>query len=206
MRRPCSVFDHSHEARLVRNASRGDETSFLLIYECHRLPIYHFVYRFLGSPELAEEITHDCFLSLVQNPTRFDPELASLRTYLFAAARNLALKHLRHTGRESTLGDLSEDYLISERAGEHEPFRHLLEQEMSEKLRAAVAELMPLQREAFILIECEERSLLDVAAITGNDVGTIKSRLHRARARLRKLLAPYLKSAPSVITVEAGKQ
>lgn len=202
MNRSGLLFQN-HEARLVRKASRGDETSFLLIYERHRLPIYHFVYRFLGSRELAEEITHDCFLSLVQNPIHFDPGLASLRTYLFAAARNLALKHLRQTGHESTLAETSEDDFISEHVVWCQPLQQLLEQEMSEKLREALAELMPLQREAFILFECEELSLLDVAAITGSDVGTIKSRLHRARARLRKLLAPYLKSASSVIPVEA---
>ena len=200
------MLDSVTEEKLLKQASRGDETAFLLLYERHRDGICRFVYRFLGSAELAQEITHDCFLSLVRKPTRFDPKRASLRTYLFAAARNLAFKHLRQAGNKLLVYELPEDVSQTDRIGRYEPLRNLLDRELSDKVKEAVAELAPLQREALILFECEELTLGEIAAITGADIGTIKGRLHRARVQLRRLLAPYFKSDSSIITVEAYRQ
>ena len=84
------------DERLLKRASRGDEAAFLLLYERHRDAVYRFAYRMLGRAALAEDVTHDCFLSLIKQPARFDPSRAvRLRTYLYAAARNLAMKHFR---------------------------------------------------------------------------------------------------------------
>ena len=200
------MLDSITEEKLLKKAGRGDETAFMLLYERHRDGIRRFVYRFLGSTELAEEITHDCFLSMVQKPSRFDPKRASLRTYLFAAARNLALKHIRQAGNEILVYELPESAYHTDQIDRYEPLRNLLDRELTTKVQEAMAELAPLQREALILFECEELTLAEIATITGADIGTIKGRLHRARVRLRRLLAPYLKSDSSIITVEAYRQ
>jgi RNA polymerase sigma-70 factor, ECF subfamily len=75
-----------------------------------------------------------------------------------------------------------------------EPLRRLLASEVSGVVRKAIGELPPLQREALILFEYEELSLAEIAEIAGVDIGTVKSRLYRARQRLRILLAPYFLS------------
>ena len=102
----------------------------------------------------------------------------------------MAFKHLRPTGAEVTLEELT-----AERAGRMWNSRQAaLNEELSAEVRKAVASLPPLQREALVLFEYEELSLAEIAAITGSDTGVVKSRLHRARQKLRQLLAPYLSS------------
>src|SRR5215475_15031834 len=185
------------DEKLLENAAKGDETAFVALYQRHRDMVFRFAYRLLQSQETAEEITHDCFLSLIKYPRRFkaDRGKASLRTYLCAAARNLAFKRLRRAGAETAFDDFSEQLAAAESQG---PLRLLLDAEVSETLRKAVSELPPLQREAVILFEYEEMSLAEIAEVAGADVGTVKSRLHRARQRLRILLAPYFREGVDI--------
>jgi RNA polymerase sigma-70 factor (ECF subfamily) len=187
------------DEQLLERASRADETAFRLLYERHRNRVFRFAYRMLGSVELAEDVTHDCFLSLIRHPARFDPARATLGTYLYAAARNLAIKHYRNHSREVAC----EDEAGESRADcAEEPLQKLLDQELSTEIRKAVASLPPLQREALILFEYEELALAEIASIVGAEVGTVKSRIHRAREQVRKRLAPYLKSDSRLAAVE----
>ena len=176
---------------LLRRAGEGDQAAFLELYDRHREPIYRFAYRVLGEVDIAEDVTHDCFLSLIRKPENFRPGRASLRTYLFAAARNLALKHFRSTGRETGLDEMAEEPQLPQR---HGPLRKLLDEELASEVRRAVFSLPPMQREALILFEYEGLSLAEIAEITDADVGAIKSRLYRARGQLKELLRPYLNS------------
>lgn len=193
------MSDAITDERLLKRASSGDETAFLLLYERHREAIFRFAYRMLGSVESAEDITQDCFLSLLKHPERFDPARAVLRTYLYAAARNLALKQFRRAGSEVAVDDLPEE---SHRSEAVEPLRQLLDEELSCEVRKAIESLPPLQREALVLFEYEELSLAQIAEIVGANVGTVKARLHRAREQLRRALAPYLRSHSELIIVE----
>jgi RNA polymerase sigma-70 factor (ECF subfamily) len=145
----------------------------------------------LGSVEVAEDVTHDCFLSLIRKPENFRPDRASLKTYLFAAARNLALKHFRDQGREAAMDEVTQEPQDSPRRG---PLRRLLDKELVAQVREAVLSLPPLQREALVLFEYEGLSLSEVAEIAGTDVGAIKARLYRGREGLRRFLRPYFES------------
>ena len=176
---------------LLNKAGEGDQAAFLELYERYREPIFRFAYRLLGSVEVAEDVTHDCFLSLIRKPENFRPERASLKTYLYAAARNLALKHFRNQGREAGLDEVTEEPKDSPRRG---PLRKLLDEELANLVRDAVFSLPPLQREALILFEYEGLSLNEVAEIAGTDAGAIKARLYRAREGLRRMLRPYFDS------------
>jgi len=181
------------DERLLKRASRGDEAAFLLLYERHRDAVFRFAYRLLGSTWLAEHVAHDCFLSLIKQPEHFDPARAvQLRTYLYAAARNLAMKHFRRQGHEVMVEELTEEPRVPEA---HEPLRQLLDEELSLEVRRAIDGLPPLQREALILFEYEELTLAEIASVVGADTGTVKARLHRARQRLKRSLAPYLESS-----------
>jgi RNA polymerase sigma-70 factor (ECF subfamily) len=174
---------------LLEKAGAGDPAAFIKLYERHRAPIFRFSYRLSGSVEVAEDITHDCFLSLIKKPDNFLPDRGSLRTYLFSAARNLWLKQLRDSGRETAIDEFAEDQFI---ATGREPLRELLDDELSVKVQEAVSSLPPLQREALILFEYEGLALNEIAIMVGTDLGAVKSRLHRARERLRNMLGPYL--------------
>jgi len=174
---------------LLQRAGEGDQTAFIELYERHRLPVFRFAYRLLGSVENAEDVTHDCFLSLVRKSENFRPGRASLRTYLFAAARNLALKYFRDAGRDESWDELTDEPSLTV---QQEPLRRLLDEELSNQVREAVMSLPPLQREALVLFEYEDLSLSEIAAITQSEVGAIKARLFRAREGLKRMLRPYL--------------
>jgi RNA polymerase sigma-70 factor, ECF subfamily len=191
--------DRNTDDRLLERAGCGDESAFLELYERHRRPIFRFAYRLLGSVEMAEDITHDCFVGLIRKPENFDPSRASLRTYMYAAARNLAMKHFRSISREAALDDLTEEPIIPVR---HEPLRRLLDEELSGKVKEAISSLPPLQREALILFEYEELSLNEIASVVGTDIGAVKARLHRARQRLRNTLGSYLNTRREIVTLK----
>ena len=184
---------------LLKRAGDGDQAAFLELYERHRQPIFHFAYRLLGSVEIAEDVTHDCFLSLIRKPENFRSERGGLRTYLFASARNLALKHFRNLGREAALDDITEEPRVSEK---QQPLRRLLDEELVLEVRQAILDLPPLQREALVLFEYEGLALSEIADVVGADVGAVKARLFRARESLRNTLGPYLNSSREIVTLK----
>src|SRR5437870_10238003 len=120
--------------QLLKRANEGDEAAFLLLYERHRAALFHFVYRMLNSVDAAEDVTQDCFLSLIRQPERFNAARASLRTFLFAMARNLVLKHFRDSGYEVTVDGLPEEPRLPRTP---EPLHLLLSEEVSSKVRQA---------------------------------------------------------------------
>src|SRR5260221_7133553 len=96
------------DERLLEQAADGNTAAFQILYERYRDPIYRFAFRMLGSVEGAEDVAQDCFLSLIKDPARFDATRASLRTYLYAAARNQAVKRYQSFGRETAIDELAD--------------------------------------------------------------------------------------------------
>ena len=84
------MAQHGIDEQLLEEVANGNTAAFQILYERYRGPIFRFAYRLLGSVEAAEDVAHDCFLGLIKEPGRFDSSRASLRTYLYAAARNQA--------------------------------------------------------------------------------------------------------------------
>jgi len=176
------------DEELLTDAGRGNQAAFIELYERHRNAVFRFAYRLLGTVELAEDVAHDCFLSLIQHPNRFDPTRAALSTYLFATVRNLAMKHFRRTRFDRDVDEIQEGQLQSNHG---QPLVKMLDDEISLIVQGAVAQLPPFQREALILFEYEELSLMAISEIVGADVGTVKARLYRARQGLKRSLAAY---------------
>lgn len=184
---------------LLERAKGGDQAAFDELYDRHRNAVFRFAYRLLGSVETAEDVTHDCFLGLIRRPGGFEPTRSGFRTYLYAAARNLCLKHFRSSGRTGSFEELTEEPTGPAR---EQPLNRLLDGELSEKVREAVMGLPPLQREALVLFEYEGLALSEIADIVGSDIGAVKARIHRAREGLRTTLRPYLNSALEIATLE----
>ena len=184
------MADQATDEQLLEQAADGNAAAFQILYERYRDPIFRFAYRLLGSVEAAEDVAHDCFLSLIKEPGRFDSARASLRTYLYAAARNLAAKRYHSRGRETAIDELGDELRTTER---NEPIRRVLDNELAGEVERAIAELPPLQREALVLFEYENLSLAEIAAVVGADSGTVKGRLFRARERLRIRLDRYFR-------------
>jgi len=145
--------------------------------------LFRFAWRMTGSQAAAQDIVQDCFLSLWQKPGAFDERRGTTRSYLLGIARNLVLKRWR---RESRMVEDDEAAPLS-----CDPV-DLVGMERSDAVASAVQALPPLQREALILAEYEEMPLDQIAAVTGADLAAVKSRLHRARQNLRRVLEPLL--------------
>src|SRR5438132_7198553 len=156
------------DERLLASAANGETAAFQVLYERYRDAIFRFAYRLVGSVEAAEDVTHDCFLSLIKEPGRYDPARASLRTYLYAAARNLALKQFNYFSRAAAIDDLTEEPSGS---NNDQPMRRVLDSELSAQVENAIASLPPLQREALVLFEYEDLSLAELASVVRTDVG-----------------------------------
>jgi len=191
------LTDTTTDERLLEKAAHGETAAFQVLYERYRDPIFRFAYRLLGSVEAAEDVTHDCFLSLIKEPGRFDSSRASLRTYIYAAARNLAAKRYNSFARETGIERLDE-----EPSDRHEPMAQVLDNELAEVVQRAIASLPPLQREALVLFEYDELSLAEIAAIVGADANTVKARLFRAREKLRAGLDRYFRIGRETATLK----
>lgn len=152
-------------------------------FDEHHKAVYRFLYRLVGRADLAEDITQDCFLAVLRHPQRWNAERGNVKTYLFSIARNLASKRYRD--------EHSELHLEEDRAASVADQRS--DQELSAAVAQMVSQLPDLQREALILFEYEGFQLAEIARIVDADLGVVKSRLHRARERLKRQLAPYRK-------------
>ena len=193
------MADQATDERLLEQAANGNTAAFQILYERYRDPIFRFAYRLLGSVEAAEDVAHDCFLSLIKEPARFDSTRASLRTYLYAAARNLAAKRYHSFGRETAIDELADEPRTADGL---EPIRRVLDNELAGEVERAIADLPPLQREALVLFEYEELSLAEIAAVVGADSGAVKGRLFRAREKLRIRLDRYFRIGREAVTVK----
>jgi RNA polymerase sigma-70 factor (ECF subfamily) len=173
-----------HDSDLLRRTRAGDEFAFIGLYRRHRDPLYRFSLRMLGNAAEAEDVVHDCMVSLLQRPHGYDPARSPLRGYLLGIARHEVWRRLRIAGSIESL-DESDEVADST----PDPLAILTRRETVAEVAAAVLALTPQQREAVVLFEYEGVSLAEIASLAGVDVGTVSARLHRARTALRKRLA-----------------
>jgi RNA polymerase sigma-70 factor (ECF subfamily) len=135
-----------------------------------------------GSPAAAEDLVQDCFVAVLRNSAVFDQQRGTLRGFLIGVTRNLALKRLRSERSFDELDEAAWTCQPIDTEG----------RERSQIVGVAVAALPPLQRDVLILAEYEELSLEEIARTVGAELAAVKSRLHRARQNLRRMLAPLL--------------
>jgi RNA polymerase sigma-70 factor (ECF subfamily) len=170
------------------------EAEFQRLFDEHKDAVYRFAWRMTSTAAVAEDIAQDVFLTLLRQPQRFDPSRGTMRAFLLGVARNIALKRWRDEERWEELGD-------AEFVGQ--PTKplcvdHMERTEIAERVGNAVRSLAPLQREVLILAEYEGLSLEEIARAVESEVGTVKSRLHRARENLKQMLAPLRSYQPAI--------
>jgi RNA polymerase sigma-70 factor (ECF subfamily) len=174
------------EAELVMRAARGETEAFRKLFEAHHAAMFRFAYRLTSALDAAKDIAQECFLRLMLRPN-YDDTRGSLRQYLYGIVRNLVHQRQQANGREVIWDDQIADCTPAVQPS----LDTVASTELSVIVQVAISALPPLQREAIVLCELEELSLGEAAAVVGADVGTVKSRLHRAREGLRCSLAPY---------------
>ena len=162
------------DEELYRRVRKGDRAALAELYERREPGLYRYALYVSGSRAVAEEVTQDIFLRLIGPGVSFDEARGSLEAYLYGVARNL----LRM--RPPALG-LDE---VDEPATNEDALRDLIDGQRTAALLDAVRELPAGYREAVVLCDLEERSYEDAARVMGCPVGTVRSRLHRARGLL----------------------
>ena len=184
--------DPHAEYALLARMKRGDEEAFALLYRRHKDAVYRFALLYCGSPAVAADVAQDTFLHFITQPDQFDPTRGSIGAWLCGVARNLARKHFNHREDATDPHDLQDDRAIHEAHIERDaPLERLLRAEAAEEVRRAVAAIAPHYRDVLILCELSELSYAEAAQVCGIDIGTVRSRLSRARAQLAQRLAPY---------------
>lgn len=172
------------DSELVRRAKGGDESALVEIYNQCQAPVYRYVYFRVGSTALAEELTAEVFVRLVDKIRTFREEGRPILAWLYAIAHNLVVDHQRRQGRVAWL-PLDETMEAGE---EGQPSQVAEARETQSHLSAALETLTEAQRQVILLKFMEARSNNEVAAILGKDEGSVKSLQHRALAALRRAL------------------
>lgn len=187
---PMADPTQTSDRDLLRRMQEGDESAFLQLYRRRQAAIYRFALHMSGSRQLAEDVTQEVFLALMLEPGKFEPQRGSLAAYLYGIARNCLLQHVKRRSLHVPLG--SEDGLEGRfppgPLPAPDPLRNLTRQEDIKRVRQAVLALPARYREAVVLCDLHELDYAEAAASLGCAVGTVRSRLHRARSLLLKKL------------------
>jgi RNA polymerase sigma-70 factor (ECF subfamily) len=173
---------------LLDRLRHGDEAAFLALYRRRQPAIYRFALHVSGSASVAEDIVQEVFMTLLRGDCGFNPERGTLSGYLFGIARKQALRQMERGRVDVALEGDAEEASLPELAVEDDPLADLTHRESLDALRRAVAALPRRYREVVALCDLEEIDYADAAAALGCPIGTVRSRLHRARALLLEKL------------------
>jgi RNA polymerase sigma-70 factor, ECF subfamily len=184
----------SSDEELLRLMLAGDGDAFEALYDRRQGGVYQFALRMSGSAEIAEDVTHDVFIALMRDGHQFDSARGSVASYLFGIARHSTLKRLRRERSFVSMSDDVEDGVgapkgLDERlVADADPFADLTRSETIDLVRQAILALPEHYREVVALCSLGEMSYEQAASVIGCPVGTVRSRLNRAREILvRKL-------------------
>lgn len=172
---------HPPDEELMLSFKNGDPLAFRELFDRYKNSIYGYVRRRVNDPGRAEEITQDVFLALVQRRNGYHVS-ASFRTYLYRIALNRIASEYRKKKESDPLPEEAP-------AAAGDPA-------VVQQVREALARLEPEQREIVLLREYQGLSYEEIAAVLSIPVGTVRSRLFRAKMALRELLAPAPAPAP----------
>ena len=186
--------DTDHDLLLA--ARRGSSDAIAALYQRHSPLIYRYALRLNRDSAIAEEITQEVFLALLRHTERYDPQRgAQFSTWLCAIARRQLWRHLERTQRFVPID--SPDEPFDPPSPGDGPAELLSRAEALAALREGLESLPLLLKEVVILCDLEELTYQQVALILDIPIGTVRSRLHRARARLAILLRNSSEKQPS---------
>jgi RNA polymerase sigma-70 factor, ECF subfamily len=172
---------------LIAGVARGDADMFAALYRRHQGLVYRFALHLTGNSATAEDVTHEAFLAVMREAGRFQPGRGSAAAWLCGIARNHARRRLEGDRRLLPLALEEEAEPVGSAHGAS-PVEDLARDDAIRGLRRAILAL-PLQyREAVVLCDLHELSYAEAAEAMECAVGTVRSRLHRARTLLTERL------------------
>jgi RNA polymerase sigma-70 factor (ECF subfamily) len=177
---------HSTDEDLLQLMITGHEDAFTTLYRRWQGKVYRFALQMTGSRTQAEEVIQDTFMVLIQEAERFDTARGSFSSYLYGIARN-CVRRVVGRDRSFVLTSTTEPEaaaVITQFATEEDPMDELTRSETIRTVRQAVSALPVLYREVVVLCDLHEMSYVKAASVLGCSIGTVRSRLHRARSFL----------------------
>lgn len=189
------------EQRFIRAAQKGDAASFNQLVRAHQVQVYRTAYRVLGDQAAAEDATQDAFVSAFKHIRSYRG--GSFKAWLLRIVTNACYDQLRVRQRrptaslEALLIDPDDPAPGIDRAAPDSPHEMAERQELNAAIQQGLGTLPADQRMTLVLVDIEGYSYEEVAASTGANVGTVKSRLSRARAHLREFLVAQEELVPA---------
>ena len=176
------------DAELIRRTAAGDREAFAALYRRHHNTVYRFARLMTGSDTLAEDVVQEVFLVLMRNAARYDAERSALSTYLYGVARRHTRRRLAHEHRFVAMDD--ERQAVKRRTTVNDAGTEVERLDEVLRLRRAIVSLPSRYREVLVLCDLHEVTYSDAAVALGCAVGTVRSRLHRARQLLTRKMQP----------------
>lgn len=179
--------DNADEALMLAYAA-GDASAFDRLYARHKGALYRYVLRHCANAGVADELFQDVWMNVIRVRASYVP-VARFGSWLFTLAHNRIVDHWRASGQATVVTLDDDDDATASTAlvspSHEQPDARVAARETSVRLRAALAKLPPLQRDAFLLHLESGMSLAEIGQLTGVGVQTVKSRLRYAMTRLR---------------------
>lgn len=176
----------------------GSAAAFETLYDRRQGGVYRYALRMTGSEAIAEDVVQDVFLELMRDGRLFDPARGSLKSYLYGMARHRVLRRLERERSHVSIDGGEDDGATADdllRSGE-DPFADLAREELVSLVRQAVLSLPPHFREVTVLCHLQGMNYAEAAEVVACPVGTVRSRLARARTllveKLKALKGPAL--------------
>lgn len=196
-KKKASFFMTDPDVQLMQAFKDGDADAFERLMVKHYRSVLNFIARFIGRPEVAEDLTQEVFLRIYRSRDRYVPG-AMFRTWMFTIARNLCLNEIRRAGKSENVirpGEPEEGTYASanpDDADRRGPEAELLLHERREMVHQAVAALPDNQRSAVLLRRFEGLSYAEIASVLGVSQKAVKSLLSRAKVNLQQRLADFI--------------
>lgn len=184
-----TTHDYTDEELMARFQG-GNESAYLEIVARFKDRLFNFTYRFVNDADLAEDLVQDTLIKVYTHRHSYR-EIARFSTWVYTIAGNLARTELRKKKRRatfsmSTIGMGDKDYEIP--SEDESPTKDLESAQMEESIRLALAQLPLHFRTVIILRDVQELSYDEISKIMRIPLGTVKSRVNRARLRMQELL------------------
>ncbi len=193
--RPLEILE---DGRVVQTFLDGDAAAFTELVVRYQTRLLNFIYRTIGDRERAEDLVQEVFIRVYRHLHRFD-QSKKFSTWIYTIASNLAKNELRNRSRNPLVlfQTIRKQWEADHRPLQFEdsssrPDDLYRKRHLKELVEWAVAQLPEHHRVVFVLRELEGKTYEEIAEITGCNLGTVKSRLNRARNNFAAIIAPRL--------------
>jgi RNA polymerase sigma-70 factor (ECF subfamily) len=195
------------DSELVRTMLSGDKEAFAELYGRRQRDVYRFALHMSGAPDLAEDVTQEVFMVLMRDGNSYDEARGSVNAFLLGVARNYVLRRLKQERSLVLIGETDSEEVSAptEVSSASSQLDALTRNEEIRSVQRAVLSLPSHYREVLVLCELEDMSYAEAAGVLGCAVGTVRSRLHRARTMLIEKLRPVRDEAAAAEGLKSAR-